>query len=365
MYYIYKHYDWPNFTWDQKTILKVLPEIRHVQGKVFGKMSAMGFSLQSEAVLETLSLDIIKSSEIEGEILNAQSVRSSIAKRLGIDVGGTYTYDRNIEGFTDIMIDATQKFDQPLSLARLFAWHTSIFPYGSDQHKVTVGKWRTDRDGPMRVVSGMMGKDTIHFEAPEANLLEAEMKKFIDWFNNENDIDPILKAAIAHLWFITLHPFEDGNGRIARVLTDLLLARSDGSAQRFYSMSAQIRIDRKQYYDILERTQKGQLDITPWILWFLDCLKKALLTTESHTNKVLAKASFWSKHIGISLNARQNKIIHLLLNDFEGKLNTSKWAKICKCSTDTALRDIQDLQNKGVLQQEIGGGRSTSYILTN
>lgn len=360
--YIHQHRDWPNFTWDNGLLLHIIGEVRNLQGKIMGKMESLGFELRSEAVLNTLTLDVIKSTEIEGEFLNPDQVRSSVARRLGMEIAGSVESDRNVDGMVDMMIDATQHCYEPLTSERLFNWHSSLFPAGrSGMHRIAVAKWRDDSTGPMQVVSGAMGKETVHFQAPDSFLLESEMRRFIDWFNNEDGIDRVLKAAIAHLWFVTIHPFDDGNGRIARALTDMLLARSDKSTQRFYSMSAQIRKDRKHYYKILERTQKADLDITSWLHWFLNCLTDALKSTESVLANVLHKAEFWNKHSKTTMNERQKQMLNKLLNGFEGKLTTSKWAKITKCSPDTALRDIQDLINKDILRKEEAGGRSTNY----
>jgi Fic family protein len=362
--YIHQHKDWPYFTWRNEALLSELGKVRHLQGKLLGKMEALGFALQEEAVLETLTLDVLKSSEIEGELLNPEQVRSSIARRLGMEISGLIPSDRNVDGVVEMMLDATQQNDQPLNHERLFGWHASLFPTGrSGMYKIEVGGWRKDETGPMQVVSGAMGKEKVHYQAPEAALLNQEMNAFIDWFNTEKQLDPVLKAAVAHLWFVTIHPFEDGNGRIARAITDLQLARADGSKQRFYSMSAQIRLERKAYYDILEKTQKGDLDITDWLIWFLDCLHQALLTTDQILARVLTKAKFWENHAVVSINDRQRTIINKLLDGFDGKLTSSKWAKITKCSPDTALRDITDLMAKHILRKEEAGGRSTNYEL--
>ncbi len=359
--YIHEQDNWPYFTWDNKRVLLKLGETRNLQGKLLGKMETLGFDLQNEAVLDTLTLDVIKSSEIEGEFLERAQVRSSIARRLGLDIAGIVYADRDVEGIVEMMLDATQRFAVPLTSDRLFNWHAALFPTGrSNMHKITVGDWRK---APMQVVSGPMGKEKVHFEAPKPELVAQEMNHFLYWFENDNELDLVLKAAIAHLWFLTIHPFDDGNGRIARAITDLLLARSDKSAQRFYSMSAQIRVERKEYYNILEKTQKGHLDITEWILWFLNCLTNAISATEDILSKVLFKAEFWKEHSTTILNPRQQRMINKLLDGFTGKLTTSKWAKINKCSQDTALRDIQDLIKKNILQKEASGGRSTSYEL--
>ena len=355
--YIHEQDNWPYFTWDNKRVLLKLGETRNLQGKLLGKMETLGFDLQNEAVLDTLTLDVIKSSEIEGEHLEREQVRSSIARRLGLDIGGAVYSERNVEGIVEMMLDATQRYSAPLNSDRLFDWYAALF---SNMYKITVADWRKD---PMQVVSGPMGKEKVHYEAPKPELVPQEMNKFLYWFENENELDLVLKAAIAHLWFLTIHPFDDGNGRIARAITDMLLARSDKSVQRFYSMSAQIRVERQEYYNILEKTQKGHLDITEWILWFLNCLTNAINATENILSKVLYKAEFWKLHSATILNERQQKMINKLLDGFNGKLTSSKWGKINKCSQDTALRDIQDLIKKNILQKEASGGRSTSYVL--
>lgn len=361
--FIHQKDNWPEFTWNSNTFLDLLSEARNLQGRLIGKMETLGFDLRNEALLDTLTLDVLKSSEIEGEFLNPDQVRSSIARRLGMEIAGAIDSDRNVEGVVEMMLDATQKCFDPLTADRLFDWHAALFPTGrSGMYKITVANWRKDTTGPMQVVSGAMGKEKVHFQAPDSDLLEKEMSRFIDWFNN-TEIDLVIKAAIAHLWFVTIHPFEDGNGRITRALTDMLLAQSDKSNQRFYSMSAQIRIERKQYYEILEKTQKGDLDITEWIVWFLNCLINALKSTDSVLTRVLFKAEFWKKHIETAINDRQRKLLIKLMDGFDGKLTSSKWAKIAKCSKDSAVRDINDLIEKGILQKEAAGGRSTNYEL--
>jgi Fic family protein len=362
--YVYKQIDWPNFKWDNALVLFKLGEVRNLQGKLLGKMESLGFALRNQAILDTLTLEVIKSTEIEGEILNPEQVRSSIAKRLGMDYAGIIPSDRNVDGMVDMMIDATQNCYNPLTQERLFDWHAALFPMGrSSMFKITVGNWRIDSTGPMQVISGAMGKEKVHFQAPDSSIVPLEMSHFIDWYNNADNLDLVIKAAIAHLWFVTIHPFEDGNGRITRALTEMLLSRSDKSSQRFYSMSAQIRIERKQYYDILERTQKGTTDITSWIVWFLDCLDNALKSSEQLLSKVFEKSEFWKNHALTIMNERQILMINKLLDGFDGKLTSSKWAKISKCSSDTALRDIQDLINKNILQKEEARGRSTNYEL--
>jgi Fic family protein len=361
--FIHQKDNWPEFTWNSDDFLDLLSEARNLQGRLFGKMEGLGFDLRNEALLDTLTLDVLKSSEIEGEFLNPDQVRSSIARRLGMEIAGAIESDRNIEGVVEMMLDATQKCYDPLTADRLFNWHAALFPTGrSGMYKITVADWRKDATGPMQVVSGAMGKEKVHFQAPHSDLVEKEMTRFLDWFNNSK-MDLVIKAAIAHLWFVTIHPFEDGNGRITRALTDMLLAQSDKSNQRFYSMSAQIRLERNQYYEILEKTQKGNLDITNWIVWFLNCLINALKATDTILTRVLFKADFWQKHIHISINDRQSKLLNKLMDGFDGKLTSSKWAKIAKCSKDSGVRDINDLIDKGILQKEAAGGRSTNYVL--
>ena len=324
----------------------------------------LGFSLRSEAMLQTLTHDVVKSSEIEGEILDREQVRSSIARRLGIEIGALTPADRDVEGIVEMMLDATQKYDEHLTEERLFGWHAALFPTGrSGMHKIAVGAWRDDSSGPMQVVSGAIGKERVHYEAPAAAKLPGEMKAFLDWFETKDGTDPVLRTAIAHLWFVTIHPFEDGNGRIARAIADMALARSDHSPQRFYSMSAQIRQERNAYYDMLEATQKGDLDITSWLDWFLACLDRALDGAENTLADVFRMAEFWKKHAGATFNNRQRDMLNRLLDGFEGKLTTSKYATIEKTSPDTALRDITDLVERGILAKDEGGGRSTSYSL--
>jgi Fic family protein len=335
-----------------------------MQGRLLGRMEAIGFELRDEATLSTLTMDVLKSSEIEGEVLQPEQVRSSVARKLGMDIVGLVPSDRNVDGVVEMLLDAIQQYQKTLNTTRLFSWHTSLFPTTkSGLYNIEVGQWRTDSTGPMQVVSGAMGKERVHFEAPAAKILKAEMKQFVDWFNKDHSLDPILKAAVAHLWFVTIHPFDDGNGRIARALTDMLLARADGSPQRFYSMSAQIRVERKGYYDVLEKTQQGGLDITDWLEWFLTCLKHALLATDTMLSEVLSKAASWKKHTNTVLNDRQKMMLNKLFNQFDGKLTTTKWTKIAKCPQDTALRDIQDLMAKDVLKKEEAGGRSTGYVV--
>ena len=362
--YIHQKKDWPNFKWDSEDIVNLLSEARNLQGRLQGKMEALGFELRNEALLDTLTLDVLKTSEIEGELLNHDQVRSSIARKLGLEIAGSVESDRNVDGVVEMMLDATQNCFKPLTKTRLFDWHAALFPTGRNGiYKIIVGDWRKDTTGPMQVISGPMGKEKVHFEAPNSDLLEKEMSSLLNWFSQNNKIDLVLKASIAHLWFVTIHPFDDGNGRITRALTDMLLAQADKSNQRFYSMSAQIRIERKQYYDILEKTQKGDLNITNWIQWFLQCLINALNSTEEVLVKVLFKGNFWQIHSKTIINERQKKLINKLLDSFDGKLTSSKWAKIAKCSKDTAIRDINDLIEKEILHKEEAGGRSTNYEL--
>jgi Fic family protein len=362
--FIHQKDQWPEFTWNTNDFINLLSEVRNQQGRLVGKMETLGFDLRNEALLDTLTLDVLKSSEIEGEILNPDQVRSSIARKLGMEIAGAVDSDRNVEGVVEMMLDATQNCFQPLTADRLFNWHAALFPTGrSGMYKITVADWRKDTTGPMQVVSGALGKEKVHFQAPHSDLLEKEMTQFLDWFNNDKKTDLVLKAAISHLWFVTIHPFDDGNGRITRAITDMLLAQSDKSNQRFYSLSAQIRLERKQYYEMLEKTQKGDLNITNWIVWFLTCLSNALKSTETVLTKVLFKADFWRKHSETIINERQKKILNMLLDGFDGKLTSSKWAKITKCSKDSAVRDINDLILKSILQKEAAGGRSTNYEL--
>lgn len=364
MLYVYQQETWPAFLWDSQALIGLLSQVRNLQGKIVGRMESVGFKLRDEAYLESMTIEILKSTEIEGEVLHPEQVRSSLARRLGLDIAGLVPSNRNVDGMVDLMLDATTHFQEPLTKERLFDWHAALFPTGrSGMYRIRVGAFRVDSTGPMQVVSGPMGKERVHFQAPDSELVDAEMNVFLAWLNNERSIDPVLKAGIAHLWFVTIHPFDDGNGRLARAITDMLLARSDGVARRFYSMSAQIRKERKQYYHILEQTQKGTLDITLWLEWFLECLLNALYDSEKTLGKVLRKHEFWIGHAATPLNERQIKIINLLLDDFFGKLTTGKWAKIAKCSTDTALRDIQDLMQKDILKKDGAGGRSTNYLL--
>lgn len=361
--YIYQYDQWPNFKWDDKEIQVILGRVRYLQGKIFGQMGAMGFSIKEETILSTLTLDVLKSSEIEGEMLNYEQVRSSIARRLGLDYAGMVHVDRNVEGVVEMMLDATQRYNEPLDHERIFGWHAALFPTGwSGMHRIDTGCYRS---GEMQVVSGPMGKEKVHYQAPSPEFVKQEMDIFLDWLNSETKVDGVLQAAIAHFWFIIIHPFDDGNGRIARAISDMLLARSEYSSERFYSFSNQILTEKKVYYDILQKVQHSDGDITRWLDWFLNCLYRALISTEETLKIVLYKAEFWDKHKETILNSRQRLMLNKLLDGFKGKLKTSKWAKIAKCSADTALRDIKDLIEKGILKQEESGGRSTNYELTD
>lgn len=365
MRYIYDKPRWPNFTWDSKGLASTLASVRHDQGRLVGRMESLGFKLRQEAVLETLTADVLKSSEIEGERLNADQVRSSVARRLGLDVGGLKAIDRHTEGVVEMMLDATRQFQAPLSSKRLFAWHAAMFPTGrSGMNRIVAGNWRDDSTGPMQVVSGPMGKERVHYEAPAAKRVPVEMRKFLSWFNDESrHVDWVVNAALAHLWFVTIHPFDDGNGRIARAIADMALARSENSPQRFYSMSSQIRLERSDYYRILEKTQKATIDVTPWMNWFFGCLGRAIGEAQKMLEAVLFKARFWESVAEIPLNERQRAVLNRLLDGFEGKLTTTKWAKLTKASQDTATRDIVRLIDYGILVRNPGGGRSTSYSL--
>ncbi|MEI7979166.1 MAG: Fic family protein [Bacteroidota bacterium] len=359
--YIYEYKNWTQFTWQDKAINAVFGEVRNTQGKINGQMNALGFSAKEEATLSTLTLDVVKSSEIEGELLNYDQVRSSIARRLGINTAGLVPSNRNIEGVVEMMLDATQNYKKPLTQERLLGWHAALFPTGySGPYKIEVAQYRT---GKMQVVSGAMGKEKIHFEAVNPDLVKIEMDKFLTWFNSNENIDQVLKAAIAHFWFIIIHPFDDGNGRIARAITDLLLARAEDNGERFYSMSSQILIERKHYYEVLQKVQHSSGDITEWLSWFLFCLKNALYETENTMHKILNKSNFWRLHENTSINQRQRLMINKMFDGFDGKLQTAKWAKITKSSNDTALRDIKDLVEKGILKAEKQSGRNANYEL--
>ncbi len=361
MKYIHEHTDWWNFRYDTSTILALVAEVTHQQGLLLGRLSALGFQLQHSTALENLSLDIIKSSEIEGESLPLEQVRSSVARRLGIETSGIVVPSRYVEGIVDMMMDATHNYQQAMTNERLFGWHNVLFPNGrSGLYTIEVAKYRT---GEMQVVSGALGKEKVHFQAPKAERVPAEMKRFLDWLNTEETLAPILKAAIAHLWFVTIHPFDDGNGRIARALTDMLLAKADDSPLRFYSMSNVIHLHRKEYYSILEQTQQSDGDITAWLVWFLHSLREAIVSTENTLQTVVNKTQFWEQNAHVEMNARQRKIVNMLLDGFDSNMNTSRWSRICSCSRDTALKDATDLVAKGILRKGESGGRSTRYEL--
>lgn len=362
--YIHEQKGWPDLSWDQSSLAGVLAEVRHLQGKLLGRMEGLGFSLRNEATLQTLTNDVIKTSEIEGEKLDSEQVRSSIARRLGMDVGGMIPASRDVEGIVEVMLDATGRYDIPLTKERLFDWHAALFPTGrSGMQRIIVGSWRNAESGPMEVVSGPIGREKVHYAAPSHDRLEQEMAQFLNWFEAKDGMDQVMKSALAHFWFVSIHPFDDGNGRIARAIADMMLARSEKSAQRFYSMSSQILKERNAYYDVLESCQKGSLDITPWFEWFLACLKRAIEASSELLESILIKARFWETHAGASFNERQRMILNRLLDGFDGKLTSSKWAKIGKCSQDTALRDINDLVERNILMKDDAGGRSTSYFL--
>src|SRR5262245_36932987 len=362
--YIHTLKGWPKFHWDKERLAALLAAVRHRQGRLLGRMEGLGFALRAEANLDSLTEEVIKSSEIEGDRLDRAQVRSSIARRLGIDIGALAPADRHVDGVVDMILDATEKYDAPLTARRLFRWQAALFPAGySGVTKITVGAWRKDKTGRMLVVSGSPGRERVHFEAPPAARLEHEMRAFLAWFNGHDAVDPVVRAGVAHFWFVTIHPFDDGNGRIARAIADMALARSEKNAQRFYSMSSQIRQERKAYYDILEATQTGDLDITDWLDWFLGCLDRAFAGAETILAAVFKKTRFWDTHAGASLNDRQRMLINSLLDGCEGTLTTSKWATLTKCSQDTALRDIDDLIERAILVKAPAGGRSTSYTL--
>jgi Fic family protein len=364
--YLWEQTNWPDLTWDVGRLAALVAEVSREQGRLLGRMQDLGFDLRREAHLSTLTEDVVRSSEIEGERLDRDQVRSSLARRLGMDVGELVPADRNVEGVVEMMLDATTHYAQPLTAERLFGWHAALFPAGrSGLQKIVVGHWRDDANGPMQVVSGPIGRRKVHYEAPPAERVPEEMARYLSWFETPGNADPIITAGLAHLWFVTIHPFDDGNGRIARAIGDLALARSEGNPQRFYSMSAQIRRERDDYYTILERTQKGALDVTPWQQWFLTCLRRAIDGSQETLARVLEKARFWDRFAQASLNVRQVKVLNRLLDGFEGKLTTSKWAKLAKCSQDTAYRDTLDLVERDALRKDSGGGRSTSYSLAH
>lgn len=364
--FIHQLEDWPRFRWDAGALEAALGEVRHRQGRLIARMEQMGFALRDEASLATLTEDVVKSSEIEGQVLDADQVRSSLARRLGMDIGALVPADRHVDGVVEMVLDATQNHAAPLTDRRLFGWHAALFPTGySGFSKIAVGRWRDDARGPMQVVSGPAGRERVHFEAPAAARLDAEMARFLAWFEAPPQTDAVLKAALAHLWFVTIHPFEDGNGRIARAIGDMALARSEGVGQRFYSLSAQIRGERTAYYEILEATQRGDGDITAWLAWFLACLGRAVDRAEGALVGVLGKGRFWERHAAAAFNTRQRLMLNRLLDGFEGKLTTSKWAQLTRTSQDTALRDIEGLVRLGVLRRGEAGGRSTSYELVS
>ena len=363
MKYIYQNTDWHNFRWCGEKIQNLLLEIKKSQGYLLGKMDSLGFDVKNNALLQVLTENIIKSSEIEGQILDKHLVRSSIARRLGIDIGGETPVSRDIEGVVEMMLDATQNYSSNMTKERLVGWHAALFPTGySGMYKINVGNYRTDELGPMQVISGYEGKEKIHYEAPKAGLIEGEMNELINYINTEKETDFLIQAGIVHLWFVILHPFDDGNGRIARALTDMILARSDDSKFRFYSMSSQIQKNRKSYYEVLEKTQKGSMDITNWLLWFLENLLIAIQSSGEITDKVLQKAEFWQKNSNLVFNERQIKVLNRFMDNFEGNLTTTKWAKMCNCSQDTATLDINDLIDKKILKKT-GKGRATHYLL--
>ena len=364
--YIHSLPNWPQFEWDRDKLGEPLAIVHREQGRLLGRMEALGFKAQQEAVLKSLTEEVVKSSEIEGERLDPSQVRSSIARRLGMDIGGLKPADRNVEGVVEMVLDATRHYEEPLREERLFSWHAALFPTGrSGMNRIRVGNWRDDNKGPMQVISGPTGKERVHFEAPAAGKLASEMNRFLNWFNGSSERDWVVKAGLAHLGFVTIHPFDDGNGRIARAIADMALARSERTAQRFYSMSAQIRQESDAYYDISERTQKGTLDVTPWMNWFLGCLSRAIEGAQTTLGTVLSKARFWEAVGDFPINERQRLVLNRLLDRFEGKLTTAKWAKLAKCSHDTALRDIAALVDRGILVRNPEGGRSTSYALAN
>ena len=362
--YIWQARDWPSWRYDLASLARSLADVSRAQGLLMGRLADVGMALRDQASLSALTEDVIKTSEIEGERLNVESVRSSIARRLGVDIGALAAVDRHVEGVVEMVLDATANCSAPITRDRLFGWHAALFPTGySGLARIKVGGWRDDATGPMQVVSGPLGRQRVHFEAPPADQLESEAKRFLHWANSASNEPPLIKAALAHLWFVTLHPFDDGNGRVARAVGDLFLARADGSPQRFYSLSAQIQRERKAYYDILEHTQKQSLDVTEWLAWFLDTLHRAVDQAQHTLDAVLARTRFWRQWAATPLNARQVKLVNRLFDGIEGKLTSSKWAAIAKCSADTALRDINELLARGVLRKSAAGGRSTSYEL--
>ena len=364
MRYIHERPRWPDFTWDLAALAEPLATVRYRQGLLFGRMSALGFYFRAEAGLTAMTMGVVKSSAIEGEKLDVAQVRSSLARRLGLEMAGMVPSGRNVDGVVEMMLDATQHYDKPLTVERLCGWHSSLFPSGYGvSGRIAIEKWRRAESGPMQVVSGYIGREKVHFEAPDAERLDFEMQRFLEWFNSPPSMDPIIRAGVAHLWFVTIHPFEDGNGRIARAIADCALASADSCSQRFYSMSSQIERERKDYYTILERTQKGDLDITHWLKWFIGCLGRALEASDEMVASVLVKAGVWRHANQYVLNERQRSIINRLLDDFKGNLTSSKYAKLAKCSSDTALRDIKLLLEYNILEHGGSGGRSTHYVL--
>ncbi|MDR2015089.1 MAG: Fic family protein [Azoarcus sp.] len=364
--YIWQGDDWPNWRYDLSALTELLTTVSRAQGVLLGRLADVGLALRDQASLAVLTEDVVKTSEIEGEVLNVESVRSSIARRLGVDIGAVAPVDRHVEGVVEMVLDATSRSTEPLTVERLFGWHAALFPTGySGMSKIAIGQWRDDADGPMQVVSGPVGRRKVHFQAPSTDVLPVETARFLAWASEDTDEPALIKAGLAHLWFVTLHPFDDGNGRIARAVGDLFLARADGSPQRFYSLSAQIQRERKDYYDVLERTQKGTLDVTGWLSWFLATLGRAVASAQTTLDAVLLKARFWQRWAGTPLNERQAKLLNRLLDGVEGKLTSSTWAAIAKCSPDTALRDITQLLELGVLKKSPSGGRSTSYELSD
>ncbi|MFI5022692.1 MAG: Fic family protein [Alphaproteobacteria bacterium] len=364
--YIWELPDWPHFRWNAELLLNPLATARLKQGRLLGRMGRLGFDLQLEAEVQAITEEALKSSEIEGEILNRETVRSSVARRLGVPDAAIAPEDRRVEGIVELTLDATRNFAIPLTRERLFAWQAALFPTGfSGLRRVKTGGWREDNQGPMQVVSGGIGREKVHFEAPPAARVEAEMQAFLTWFNQPQTIDGVMQAAIAHLWFVTIHPFDDGNGRIARALADMCLARSENSSQRFYSLASQIRRERPEYYASLEHTQKGDLDITGRVAWFIECFSRAIDAAELVCAGVLRKADFWQRHALVPLNERQRKVLNRYLDGFEGKLTTPKWAKIAKCSVPTAQRDIKDLVDRHLLVRNEGGSKNTSYSVAS
>ena len=364
MTYIWEKPDWPRMHWHSEATAAPLAHLLRAQGRLLGRMEDIGFSLRQEACLHILTQDVVKTSEIEGEILDAHQVRSSLARHLGMETGALPPADRQVEGVVEMTLDATGNFNAPLTRQRLFGWHSALFPTGySGLQKIRTGEWRDDSTGPMQIVSGPIGRERIHYMAPPAERIADEMQAFLAWFNTDEQTDPVLKAAQAHLWFVTIHPFADGNGRIARAIADLALTRSENTPHRFYSMSARIRAERRDYYDILEATQRGGQDITPWMQWFLACLHRAIEAADATLSAVLAKARFWNTHSAFGWNQRQIKVVNRLLDGFEGKLTSSKWAGLTKTSQDTANRDIAALVQQGILRKSTAGGRSTHYEL--